>query len=154
MVVCFASGSSRRISVARETRADSSSAVDIGFSKMAFIGAISSKHQHPRSRETSRTKLPNLRRATWLDYWSLKFLWMLELGCWSFSARRHQWPVKYFRQSAPPLSGRAIERARFAFFHAASNLPPTRATARPLFPAWNFSAPTVLPRPFFQTHGH
>lgn len=46
----------------------------------------SSKHQSPRSREATNHKLQTIRRPASFGPWTLKFLWSLAVGIWSFSA--------------------------------------------------------------------
>jgi hypothetical protein len=43
----------------------------------------SSNIQHPSSREAPNFKLQNI-QARFVGAWCLMFLWMLELGIWSF----------------------------------------------------------------------
>jgi hypothetical protein len=43
------------------------------------------KHQDPSSREAPNTKHQAPNDASLFDVWSLKFLWSLDVGAWSFS---------------------------------------------------------------------
>src|SRR5438874_13537565 len=53
----------------------------------------STKPQAPSTREVPNRKLQKSRRS-WIDAWSLKVLWSLELGAWSFFSRQLQPPAE------------------------------------------------------------
>src|SRR5215468_9322191 len=48
---------------------------------------LSTKHQPPRTRETSRTEVQVAKHGSLTDNWSLVFGVSLDVGAWSFSNR-------------------------------------------------------------------
>src|SRR5947209_11635669 len=77
---------------------------------VVLMGTESSKHQAPSTREAPNRKLQRSRRS-WIDVWSLKILWSLELGAWRFFSRQLQPPAQI------PLRAHDVAEFQQIFLH-------------------------------------